>query len=139
MDTEILEDTLNAHGIRPTAVRLLVLKAARGFSDTFSLTDVENALDTVDRSSVFRALTAFTEHHLLHEVDDGSGMKKYCLCHNDHACLPEEMHCHFYCERCRRTYCLETTALPHVELPSGFEVSTGEYVLKGICPNCRAK
>ena len=92
MDNKSIEEILSAHGVRPTAVRMLIYRCMASHSDTFSLGDLEQELETVDKSTLFRTLTLFTEHHLLHETEDGSGVKKYCVCHNDHSCTPAEMH-----------------------------------------------
>ena len=119
-----------------TAVRLLVWREVRhGFHDAFSLGDLENALPTVDRSTLFRTLVSLTEAHLLHEIDDGSGAQKYCVCHHDDTrhCLG---HVHLTCVRCHRTYCLNDVTIPSVPLPEGFEPQETEYVVKGICPRC---
>lgn len=131
------EDILSEHGIRPTAVRILAYNAMLAFHDTFSLNDLESALDTVDKSSIFRTLEIFAEHHLVHEIDDGSGSRKYCVCRNDHICGTEEMHCHFYCEKCHKTFCLDHTHIPPVKYPEGYELHQVEYIMKGICPNCK--
>ena len=45
-----------------------------------SVTDLEDKLDTVDKSTIFRTLTLFLSHHLIHGVDDGSGSLKYAVC-----------------------------------------------------------
>ena len=71
MDSRHCEEVLRHHGIRPTAVRMLVLDAMERFSDTFSLADLEEATDAIDRSSIFRTLTLFTRRHLLHSFADG--------------------------------------------------------------------
>ena len=130
------ESLLSSRGIRPTAVRILILNAMQSFSDTFSLNDLEDVLETVDKSSIFRTLEVFAAGHLIHEIDDGSGSRKYCVCHNDHDCGTEELHCHFYCEKCQKTYCLESILIPPVKCPEGFEIHQSEYIIKGICPAC---
>lgn len=131
------EEHLQKHGIRPTSVRILVWRAISKKTQTFSLSDVECMLPEMDRSSIFRALRLFSENQLLHEIDDGSGSCKYCLCrcqeHSHHL-----NHIHFSCIKCGKTYCLEHTIIPQVELPEGFEMREAEYVIKGICPNCTA-
>ena len=79
---KIYEDILNNAEIRITANRLLVLKTIHeDIHGAFSLFDVESKLPTMDASSIFRALTLFAEKQLLHPIDDGSGMQKYCVCH----------------------------------------------------------
>lgn len=130
------ENTLREHGIRPTAVRTLIYRTASAHHNTFSLQDMETELDTVDKSTIFRTLTLFADRHLLHEIEDGSGKKKYCVCHNDHTCTPGEMHVHFYCEECHTTFCLDHTLIPAVTLPAGFEARQAEYLVKGICSSC---
>ena len=129
------DQILQQHGIRPTAVRILVYRAIHKRSETFSLADVEEWLPDMDRSSIFRALKLFTEHQLLHEIDDGSGIFKYCICRCEgHHHLN---HIHFACTECGKTYCLEDHTIPLVTLPEGFETHEVEYIVKGICPKCQ--
>ena len=126
---------LNA-GIRVTAVRTLIWREVRhGFSDAFNLADLEAKLPTVDRSTLFRTLTLLTDAHLLHEIDDGSGTQKYCVCH-----LDDTRHCaghvHLTCLRCHRTFCLNNVRIPPVPLPQGFVPEEAEYIVKGYCADC---
>lgn len=43
---------LKARDIRPTALRLLILRTMAGFDRAFSLADLEEELDTVDKSTL---------------------------------------------------------------------------------------
>ena len=131
------EQALDNAGLRVTAVRLLIWRQVRhAFHDAFSLADLETALPTVDRSTLFRTVGALTDAHLLHEIDDGSGAQKYCVCHHD-----DTRHCrghvHLTCLRCHRTFCLTNIEIPSVPLPQGFQPEETEYVVKGICQQCR--
>lgn len=138
MSSSEITERLEHHDVRPTAVRLLVYRTMLEFTDTFSLADLEEALDTVDKSTIFRTLETFTEHHLVHEIEDGSGARKYCICHNEHLTGPDEdLHCHFYCESCQKTFCFDEIHIPPVKCPEGYETHQVEYIIKGICPNCR--
>lgn len=132
---ETIEEHLMEHGVKPTAVRVLVWRAVSGHHSTFTLNDLECRMPDMDRSSIFRALRLFTEHHLLHEVDDGSGMQKYCICR----CADGHHlnHVHFSCQRCGKTYCLEDHTIPLVHLPEGFHMHEAEYIIKGVCPRCK--
>ena len=102
-------------------------------------TDYPEALKSVDKSTIFRTLTLFADRHLLHMIEDGSGSTKYCLCRNDHDCGVDELHCHFYCEACQKTFCLDHTHVPAVRYPAEFEVRQIDYLLKGLCPECAKK
>ena len=130
--SSILEET----GIRPTSTRLLIYEAIAGTKDTFSLGSLEAQLQSIDKSVIFRTLTLFHEHRLIHSVDDGSGSLKYCLCHNHGHCTNEEEHCHFYCECCGKTYCLDQDLIPHVDIPEGFIARKVNYIVKGTCAEC---
>ncbi|MBO7489355.1 MAG: transcriptional repressor [Bacteroidales bacterium] len=130
------EETLANAGIRITAVRTMIWKQVRHQTKgVFSLSDLEEALPTVDRSTLFRTLTLFSEAHLLHNVDDGSGSQKYCVCHHDDTrqCTG---HVHLTCTRCHNTFCLTNVSIPPVLLPDGFIPEETEYVVKGICLHC---
>lgn len=130
------EEELQEHGIRPTAVRILVMRSIMKMNGAFCLYDIEADIPTLDRSSIFRALRLFTEHHLLHEIDDGSGFCKYCVCqcedHEHHL-----NHVHFTCTKCGKTFCINDQIIPMVNLPEGFVQEEAEYVIKGLCPDCR--
>jgi len=130
-------DELKHHGVNPTAVRILVWRTLQSRHDAFSLGDIEMDLPTVDRSTIFRTLRLFAESKLLHEVDDGTGFSKYCICHcaDDH----HHGHVHFACSRCQRTFCIDNVLIPSVQLPDGFVADEAEYVIKGLCPECSRK
>lgn len=132
------EAELAEAGIRITAVRLLIWRTLREqMTDAFSLADVQDLLYTIDKSTLFRALTLFAEQGLLHSIDDGSGMQKYCVCRcGDHE--HHHSHVHMTCVRCHKTWCVEDVEIPVVPLPEDFQVLEREYVVKGVCRKCRS-
>ena len=127
---------LKYRDIRPTAMRLLILKAMMQFEEAFSLSALEDYLDTVDKSTIFRTITLFLSHHLIHCIDDGSGALKYALCRDDCHCTLDDLHSHFYCTSCHKTFCLRNVHIPPVVLPPHFTLESMNYVLKGVCAHC---
>ncbi len=125
--------------IKPTALRLLILKTMSESGRALSLIDIVDLLETVDKSTVSRTLSLFLSHHLVHSIDDGSGSLKYAVCSDECSCEVEELHTHFYCTRCHRTLCLRGLPVPLVHLPSGFTLESVNYVMKGICSDCSSK
>ncbi|MCD8136151.1 MAG: transcriptional repressor [Parabacteroides gordonii] len=136
MDMDAYLDILNKRKNKPTAIRLLVLKAMMEFERAFSMLDLENYLDTVDKSTVSRTINLFLDHHLIHCIDDGSGSLKYSVCGEDCSCSIEELHAHFYCLKCHKTFCLRNIPVPTVQLPRNFTLESINYVLKGCCEDC---
>jgi Fur family ferric uptake transcriptional regulator len=139
MEEQFYLDKLANREIKPTAIRILILKILLQAKQAVSLLDLENRLDSVDKSTIFRTISLFLSHHLIHSIDDGSGSLKYALCEDACTCEVEDLHSHFYCERCRKTYCFENIQVPIVKIPIGFTLQSVNYVLKGLCPDCISK
>lgn len=139
MDESVCVKLLQHHGIKPTSNRIIVVKALASEEHPSSLTELEEKIVSVDKSGIFRALTLFRDHHLVHSIEDGDGGIKYELCQSDSDDEDDDMHVHFYCESCHKLFCLYDTPIPHVPLPHGFSRDSANYVIKGICGDCNKK
>ncbi len=136
MNEQIYINRLEKKGVKPTAIRLLIFRIILRLERAFSMSDLENELDTVDKSTISRTLHLFLDHHLIHRIEDGSGSLKYALCEESCDCALDHLHVHFYCEKCHHTFCLQSIQVPVVSVPEGFSVNTMNYVLKGCCSSC---
>lgn len=133
-----IEEILKSKGIAPTPVRSLVYNCILKSKTPISLTEIEDILESVDRSSISRSLTLFKKHHLLHSFNDGSGSVKYEICHaHDHS-LFDDSHVHFRCEKCGLTKCLTDLSIPEVSLPDGYLSHEVSYIIRGICNECNS-
>ena len=130
------EQILNESGIRPTAIRLMILREIIVYDRAFTLADMEQRMPTLDRSTLFRTLILFVEHRLLHEVDNGSGSKLFCRCECNHK-HHHTPHIHFTCTACNETYCIKDIDVAGIPHPEGYEVKEINLVMKGLCPKCR--
>ncbi len=133
------DEILTAAGIRPTSNRVLVLRAIMRSSGPQCLADLEAALQTLEKSSVSRVLNLLLEHGVIHAMEDGRGITRYEMCHGDHAAGHDDLHPHFYCERCHRVVCLQGVEAPRIPVPDGYCVHSTNCMLKGLCPDCRRK
>jgi Fur family ferric uptake transcriptional regulator len=134
---EALERLLEAHGIKPTANRIVVAGALAAADQPLSLSELERQILSIDKSGVFRALTLFRDHHLVHVLEDGGDGVRYelCLSHDGHR-HDDDQHVHFYCEHCHHTFCLRDVPIPAVAMPEGFVLTSINYMAKGICSDC---
>ena len=130
---------LEEHGIKPTANRIVVVRELARCLHPVTLAEMETRILTIDKSNIFRALTLFREHHLVHVIEGGSEGVRYELCYSHDHDFDEDIHPHFYCEKCQQTYCLDYTEIPEISLPKGFEKKTANLMIKGICGNCQSK
>lgn len=139
MNPQDIISRLQSKGIRPTANRILVMKTLMGEQNPQSLSNLERKMVSMDKSSIFRTLTLFLEHDVVHAFEDGRGVLCYELCEEKGACDHHDGHIHFYCESCQRSFCMEDIHIPSFELPEGFYPHSISFVIKGECPDCRKK
>ena len=139
MNSQDMISRLESKGIRPTANRILVMKTLMGEQNPQILSNLERKMVSMDKSSIFRTLTLFLEHDVVHAFEDGRGVLCYELCEEKGACDHHDGHIHFYCESCQRSFCMEDIHIPSFELPEGFYPHSISFVIKGECPDCRKK
>ncbi len=139
MNSEDIEKRLEQKGVKPTANRILVYKVLAGLKNPASLSNIEGLLLSMDKSSIFRVLTLFHEHDVVHSFEDGRGILNYELCLSKGACNMKDNHVHFYCESCQRSFCLEDVHIHDIQLPEGFHAHSLSFVIKGECADCRRK
>lgn len=133
--TDII-DLMMHHGVKPTANRILVAEALADAGRPMSMMELEEAIGSIDKSGISRALSLFREQHLVHTLPDGGDGVRYELCHSRSDSHDDDAHVHFYCTRCRKTFCLEDIPIPAVALPGGYEGESANYMVSGICPAC---
>ena len=132
------EKLLIQHDIKPTANRIVIIKTLAMADGPLSLSELEQIILTIDKSNIFRALNIFKEKHLVHVIEGAEGAK-YELCRSHHPLHDEDLHPHFYCECCQKTFCLDNITLPQVEIPKGFIAHSVNLMVKGICADCLLK
>ena len=129
-------DHLESRGVKATAIRILVYRLLAEHHRAFSLRELDDELDTVDRSTIFRTLTLLLSHHLIHAIEDGTGITKYEACEGHDDCSLDDQHIHFFCTQCHRTFCMRTIQIPTIQLPEGFTMQSVNYMVKGTCSDC---
>lgn len=139
MQQQEVVERLEQKGIKPTANRILVYRELSDASRPMSLSDLEHNMLSLEKSSIFRVLTLFLEHDVVHSFSDGRGVLHYELCGSRGTCNHGDSHLHFYCESCQQSFCLEECSLPPIELPEGYYPHSVSFVIKGECPACRSK
>ena len=134
---KISDEKLTNRDIKPTAMRELILDELLEQNVAVSLSDLEKKFDKADKVTLYRTLKTFEENKLIHSIDDGTGSVKYALCAENCQCNPHYLHVHFFCTKCKHTYCLNNTPIPSVVLPTDFEIKTINMVVKGTCEIAR--
>ncbi|MBB1139222.1 Fur family transcriptional regulator [Myroides sp. WP-1] len=132
-----IEEELVAKNIKPTAMRILVLKFLKQQQGAVSLADIENSFDQSDRVTIYRTVKTFESKGLLHSIT-ANNVTQYALCSSK--CSEDnhrDTHLHFVCNHCKKTICLTQVAIPTIDIPIGFQLNEIEVVAKGICEHCQ--
>lgn len=132
----MLEEKLEHRKIKPTSMRMLVLKELTECKSAISLSDLEARFERADIATLYRTLKTFEDKKLIHSIDDGTGSVKYALCEEGCECEANEQHVHFHCTKCGETFCLKHSNIPETKIPAGFDVASINMVYKGTCVNC---
>lgn len=87
-------------------------------------------LNRLGSATVDRAIREMTEAHLILGVQFPGQPKRYEL-------PADTEHPHFVCRECERVFDLPVIMkLPEIKAPRGFEVTGGEVIYSGVCPDC---
>ncbi|MCA0933908.1 transcriptional repressor [Lutimonas saemankumensis] len=134
---ETIEQILESKNIRVTAMRLLIYKFLAENQVAATLSDVENAFEKADRTTLYRTVKTFVERDIVHQIDDGTGIVKYALCEQNCSCeIETDLHLHFHCNNCNETVCLTEHKIPKIKVPDGFVSENINLVVKGMCDKC---
>ena len=134
---ETIEQVLESKNIRITAMRMLIYKFLFEKEVAVTLSDIENAFEKADRTTLYRTIKTFEEKDIVHQIDDGTGITKYALCEKDCNCeIETDLHLHFHCTNCNKTICLTENKIPKITVPDGFISENVNLVVKGICDKC---
>ena len=134
-----LSEKLHDHGLRSTRHRKALLRLLIKRAEALEQSQISELLEEeMDRATLYRSLRQLEESGLLHKVAPEKGSPRYAYC--GHACTIDQHrhdHVHFTCNQCRRTFCMEHTGIPEVNMPTGYQVVDWQFHLSGICPDCR--
>ena len=135
--------TLSEYGIRPTEMRLKIYKYLKRKRYAVSLFDIKKSFleksetnKTANKTTFFRVVNLFLEKGIVHQIDDGTGIAKFAISEgNTLSEKGKDLHLHFHCIECNRTFCLQDR-MTDACLPTDYEIKEVNLVLKGICKNC---
>lgn len=133
-----VETILKDAGVNPTAARIIIFRTLVEAAHPLSMLEIGDVLETVDKSVISRTLAVFRENHLVHVLEDGSDSTRYEICTSSDHSIHDDSHVHFHCEECGRTFCLDDVPVPEMPLPEGFEAHYANFMIKGICKECRS-
>ena len=129
----MIDDLLQERGLKRTKLRIALLNYLIDAKHAQSYPEIKRSLgENVDKSTLYRNLTAFEEAGIIHRIEHG-GVTKYAFGKAHEHGLS---HAHFVCESCETVYCMEEPAQLQLNVPKGFKTKKVQTLIKGICAGC---
>jgi Fur family ferric uptake transcriptional regulator len=145
------EERLRAAHVRVTGARLDVFGTLLAKQRALSHTELQDALPTMDRVTLYRALDCLSEAGLAHKIIGEDRVFRFStgneLTANVHTGHTQHQHGHFTCIKCLQVFCLESPeenatlkeqlriTLEATKL-RGFQSHHIEVTIKGWCIAC---
>jgi len=134
MDTK---EILKKSKLSLTSHRIELLSVLSGCDKAISEKELEHLLHgNCNRTTIYRNLNSLVEKKIVHRILSGEAVK-YKLVSSRKESGKKFDHVHFDCQTCNTTFCLEDLAVQDYKLPEGFTKLENQFIIFGICKNCR--
>lgn len=134
MEQISVDNIFQKNNLKRTKLRIALLNCLMDAKHAQSYVDLKERLGReVDKSTLYRNLSAFEEAGIIHRINDHSGVSKYAFGNaNDR----QGTHAHFVCEKCETVYCVEESTDAEINVPKGFKTKSVQTIITGICSDC---
>ncbi|MEM1257751.1 MAG: Fur family transcriptional regulator [Bacteroidota bacterium] len=134
MEQISLDQVFRENNLKRTKLRIALLGCLINAKHAQSYIDLKERLGIeVDKSTLYRNLSAFEEAGIIHRINDHSGVSKYAFGKVDNH---EGNHAHFVCEQCETVFCVEENLNFEIKVPKGFKTRSVQTIITGICSAC---
>jgi Fur family peroxide stress response transcriptional regulator len=130
-----LTKKLKERKIRPSYQRLKILEylATHRTHPTVNqiYEDLRKEVPTLSKATVYNGLHALEKQNLIRVLNIDEGEARYDFTVTEHG--------HFKCKRCGTIFDFSLEpGRPHIEELKGFKITSRDFNLKGLCPECLA-
>lgn len=152
----LAEARLRQTQVRVTQARKEVLSVLLAQQRALSHTEMQDALPTMDRVTLYRALDCLADAGLAHKITGDDRVFRFSTGHEpvqhassiDKLAPAQHQHGHFQCTRCAKVFCLEQPDAGHTlrdqlqatldaTVAKGFQSHAIEVTIKGWCDRCQ--
>lgn len=133
------EAILDNYHIRTTPIRCSVLRTFLEKPFALSHSDILSELENqFDRVTVYRTMNLFLEKGLIHLAFSDTEGKLYALCDLNRCDTSRHHHDHLHlrCSECHHVYCIDSVAIPAINIPEGYQFTELQLLAEGICNLC---
>lgn len=148
------QEHLRRVGVRVTSARIEALALLLAQQRALSHTELQDALPSMDRVTLYRALDCLSEAGLAHKIIGDDRVSRFRIGGTGHQLGQHDdathEHGHFECTRCAKVYCLDQpqfsknlqqqlSATLAATAQQGFATHGIELTIKGWCEHCNTR
>jgi Fur family ferric uptake transcriptional regulator len=123
---------------RNTTAKQEILKLIANANQALSHVEIQQQLNNLcDRVTIYRVLSRLVEEQKIHKIVNTDGVVNYAACHDCEHHHHNDNHVHFSCSICKSVTCLDNI-IPTFQLPTDYLMHEMNFMIAGICPNCKA-
>jgi len=132
------QEILKSSKLSLTSHRMRLLRVLSECKQAISEKELEVLMNgNCNRTTIYRNLNSLVEKKIVHRILSGEAVK-YKLISGTREGKKSD-HVHFECNICNTTFCFEELAIQDFPLPDGFTKLENQFIILGICKNCRHK
>ncbi len=129
-------EVLHNHRLKSTSCREGIVEVMLQASRALSEAEIKTILgNRHDRTTFYRSFKTLIEKEVIHQIVIDKNEVRYAL---NLPGIHQHEHVHFHCSSCNQVFCVEPVSEATMTLPSGFDVSETEIMLKGKCNHCKS-
>src|SRR6476620_8873409 len=133
-----IAEILRRKNLSVTDSRKKILSIFLAHPDALAHGDIEKkAGEKFDRVTVYRTLQTFVDKGILYTIPTADNSVLYALCKDCDEGHHHDDHVHFICDNCHKTYCLDGVVSPRLELPEGYQATSVQVLINGLCKECK--
>lgn len=130
-------DILQQHQLKKTSPRLSIIEALQSADAPLAETEISEKMGShYDRTTFYRSMQTLEKAGIIHRIVVDKLLVKYAMNHVELTSKNQPDHAHFFCNNCKKLICLEEIHPGPYRLPSGFQSSESEVIIKGLCNKC---
>ena len=137
MNTVQIKELLKERKLKATNTRLSLLIKMAKYGSAISYSDIQKALNPIDRVTLYRTIESLKEKGIIHKAFQENSEVYYAICGN--SCGENHHHhehIHFKCLKCYTISCEKLDQILELSL-SDFIINKISINLEGICKFCK--
>jgi Fur family transcriptional regulator, ferric uptake regulator len=126
---------LRDYNLSLTAQRIKLLTILHDSGHALTEKEIEVQMKgNCNKTTIYRNLASLVDKKILHRIISDVAVKYKLI---EVSAAQNRDHLHFQCKKCSTTFCMYGIPVQEYTLPEGFKILENQFLVLGICKDCR--